>query len=755
MATLRKNVVAIWVPTPAETKAAESKAAKGKKGPAAKPKIEKIEQLAGHKVGVIGRTQSNVNLLRLILQQYGIAPDRVEIVQFAVTEVNEAIRSNKADAFFAVGPANSQITTDAIAATVRDGGTATFLPIDLANSIETKYPIYDATEIAPGAFGGSPARPDESVKTISFGTHIVARKSISDQTVATFTRQLFSMRQALIADNPQAARMEVPDTDKDAAIPVHPGTEAYVDGEEKSFMDRYSDLIWWSILCMSLLGSAGAWAAGYLKKDERTNNTSRRERLLEMLSQARRASSHDELDEMQAEADDILRDTQLLRARRDRVRHAVGLPDCAGAVPQRCRRPPPVSCDRARPAGSDQADPVRGRLNADASAPCIHFHRHAPVTEAIYLRRRAAVSWNGSNHPEATMTEAQSHHFTAAFPANLGTCRHNLRRRRRVHAVHQPRRRAAAWSRMACSRATSTADSGMIWARADRPAQHAVRVSTTESFKNAMRAAADRGAARDRFHRQAAAREPAVRTRTIFYRVTSATSPTSTSSSEPVAGRFRTAPADRRDVRFVWSRRHRRPGLGHQPRRRRHDDLSRHAPAQPDFFIHSGDTIYADGPIKAEVTLPDGTHLEEHRRPPEKAKVAETLAEFRGQLQLQPARREPARASTPRCRSSSSGTTTRSPTTGRPRRTCPRRPLHGEATSRCWRRAPRRRSTRCMPIRARAAEPGRVYRKISYGPLLDVFMLDMRTYRGPNGDNLQTDATARIAHSSAPSSSPG
>ena len=31
-------------------------------------------------------------------------------------------------------------------------------------------------------------------------------------------------------------------------------------------------------------------------------------------------------------------------------------------------------------------------------------------------------------------------------------------------------------------------------------------------------------------------------------------------------------------------------------------------------------------------------------------------------------------------------------------------------------------------------EPGRVYRKIAYGPLLDVFMLDMRSYRGPNGE---------------------
>ena len=39
-----------------------------------------------------------------------------------------------------------------------------------------------------------------------------------------------------------------------------------------------------------------------------------------------------------------------------------------------------------------------------------------------------------------------------------------------------------------------------------------------------------------------------------------------------------------------------------------------------------------------------------------------------------------------------------------------------------------------MPMRTTQIEPGRVYRKISYGPLLDVFMLDMRSYRGPNGE---------------------
>ncbi len=38
-----------------------------------------------------------------------------------------------------------------------------------------------------------------------------------------------------------------------------------------------------------------------------------------------------------------------------------------------------------------------------------------------------------------------------------------------------------------------------------------------------------------------------------------------------------------------------------------------------------------------------------------------------------------------------------------------------------------------MPTAPTPEEPQRVYRKVAYGPLLDVFFLDMRTYRGPNG----------------------
>src|SRR4029077_7346226 len=183
--------------------------------------------------------------------------------------------------------------------------TPTFLAIDTAEAIAQNHPAYEASEIPAGTFGGSPDKPEEEVKTISFSHHIVARKGVSESTIAAFTRQLFAIRQSLKTEFPLAAKIETPDTDKDATIPVHPGAAAFVDGEEKTFLDRYSDFIWWGLMGLSAMGSAGAWFAGYLKKDERDGNTSQRERLMDMLTAARRSDSADELDRMQAEADDI------------------------------------------------------------------------------------------------------------------------------------------------------------------------------------------------------------------------------------------------------------------------------------------------------------------------------------------------------------------------------------------------------------------------------------------------------------------
>src|SRR5262249_5447417 len=159
--------------------ASAGKAKRGKKGEAKKgeaKKIEKIEDLAGRRLAVVGRSPANINLLKVILTQYGIPPEKVEVVQIETADVGTKIRESKADAIMLVGPVGSKITTEAVAAAIRDKEAPTFIPTDAAEAIAQRVPAYESTEIPAGAFGGNPQKPPEAVETIGLSHYIVARK---------------------------------------------------------------------------------------------------------------------------------------------------------------------------------------------------------------------------------------------------------------------------------------------------------------------------------------------------------------------------------------------------------------------------------------------------------------------------------------------------------------------------------------------------------------------------------------------------
>ena len=108
---------------------------------------------------------------------------------------------------------------------------------------------------------------------------------------------------------PGAAHITKPDTEKDAELPVHRGAAAVIDGTERTFLDRYGDYFWFSLLLLSGIGSAGAWLRHYLNRDERDENTSHRNRILAMVSRVRTAESNQELLAMQREVDTIISET--------------------------------------------------------------------------------------------------------------------------------------------------------------------------------------------------------------------------------------------------------------------------------------------------------------------------------------------------------------------------------------------------------------------------------------------------------------
>ena len=301
VAVVRKNFVVLWAPSGPTGKNSKGKLA---------PKIKEVADLAGRRVGVIGRTPANAALLRVILSASGVEADRVVVTHFGTNQTEELARDPTIDAFMAVGPLDSKVTSDAVAATARVRGEPKFLAIETSEAIALKHPQYESEEIPPSVFNADPARPGDKVETVSVSHLIVARKSLPETTVAAFFRQLFAVRQAIARQVPGAAHIAKPDVDKDTELPVHRGAAAVIDGTERTFLDRYGDYFWFGLLLLSGIGSAAAWLRRYLNRDEREETTSHRNRILAMVSSARTAGSNQDLLVLQREADAIILETR-------------------------------------------------------------------------------------------------------------------------------------------------------------------------------------------------------------------------------------------------------------------------------------------------------------------------------------------------------------------------------------------------------------------------------------------------------------
>ena len=59
--------------------------------------IGEIADLAGHKVGIIGKTDANVAVLRTILEGSGVQPDKVATAQFGTDEIEKLSQDTTLD----------------------------------------------------------------------------------------------------------------------------------------------------------------------------------------------------------------------------------------------------------------------------------------------------------------------------------------------------------------------------------------------------------------------------------------------------------------------------------------------------------------------------------------------------------------------------------------------------------------------------------------------------------------------------------
>lgn len=284
------------------------------------------------------------------------------------------------------------------------------------------------------------------------------------------------------------------------------------------------------------------------------------------------------------------------------------------------------------------------------------------------------------------------------------------------------------------------ADGALLWTRSDRPGRLFVETSATESFSNARTFRGDvlnpntDGTGKLRL----TGLEPGQQ---IHYRVHVEDLHTGL-LSEPVAGTFRTAPADQRDIRFHWSADVAGQGYGINPDIGGMTAWSTMASRNPDFFLHSGDTIYADNPIEETVTLEDG-RIWRNITTEAKSRVAQSLDDYRGNYayNLLDEHYRSFNAQVPSIVQWDDHETVNNWYPGETLDL----PEYSESSADVLAARAFQAFHEWQPVDPTMAVDGRIYRRISYGPLLDIFILDMRSYKDPNPLNYRgTDSDGHV-----------
>ncbi len=279
-----------------------------------------------------------------------------------------------------------------------------------------------------------------------------------------------------------------------------------------------------------------------------------------------------------------------------------------------------------------------------------------------------------------------------------------------------------------------TGGRAVIWSRSSLPAEMEVEWATNEKFENAS-SIRDAFALKNTGLCAKADLQKLPPGQTIFYRVRFHDLADARSVSEPVVGRFKTAPADQRDVTFSWGADTVGQGYGINASMgglKIYDTMAR---SGSDLFIHVGDTVYSDQPLEKEKRAGDGT-IFRNLVTEAKSKVAETLDEYRGQWEYNLIDDNFRRFNSQIAQfilwddHEVRDNWYPSQLLNDPR-------YQIEARVDVLASRARRAFFEFTPIRGMESTLSKIDRVLPYGPLLDVFGLDMRSYRGPNGPNNQ------------------
>jgi TRAP-type uncharacterized transport system substrate-binding protein len=270
-------------------------------------KIKSLAELKKKKIAVLADGDNSAVFVRNLLE----ISDNSE----ASARVQLAPPNSTLDKLFASGGYGAVIAIAHASTIVKDRGYQryamlggfTLNAIDESKALARRNPGISEETLATGMLSSAPVIPDDDLDTIGLQWLLVAQSRMSLSAAGDLARTIYENKAALALEDGFASRIEPADTDKDAFVVAHRGAAEYINDDTKSFMDRYSDIMYLGAGALSVIGSL--FVALYTKvtriAPEKAGELATA--ILDIGQRIEHADSMDAIDGLQDELEAILR----------------------------------------------------------------------------------------------------------------------------------------------------------------------------------------------------------------------------------------------------------------------------------------------------------------------------------------------------------------------------------------------------------------------------------------------------------------
>jgi len=270
-------------------------------------KIKSLAELKKKKIAVLADGDQNAAFVRKMLE-ISDNSDAASAVQLAPpnSPLDKVFTPGGYGAAIAIAHASTIVKNKSYEQYARRGA-FTLNPIDEAKSLARRDPAISEETLATGMLSSAPPIPDDDITTVGLQWLLVAQSRMSSATAGELARTIYENKAELALPDGFASRIEPADTDKDAFVVAHQGAAEYINDDTKSFMDRYSDLLYLAAAALSIIGSifAGLYAKVTRIAPEKASELATA--ILDIGERIEHATSMDALDALEEELEQILR----------------------------------------------------------------------------------------------------------------------------------------------------------------------------------------------------------------------------------------------------------------------------------------------------------------------------------------------------------------------------------------------------------------------------------------------------------------